>query len=430
MRMTQSLRLLCLVLILNASTCLAQTTTSSSSQLQILVKAVQGGAQYRPAGEPRWKPLHIGDQLTEGVEFRTGPKGAIQFTVGTDQIFRVDRLTVVKVLRASLRTDGTIATDVGLQYGRVSKDVDAPERPHDDTIVSPSSTLAVRGTRVSLWDQPPYTPEAVSLTGHALFDTIGRQVVAFGAKGEGTAIVNADQPDPADNSLNTHLVDPADAYARTPDEEKLLADLITNGAVVVINNPDTLPIVKDATPPPDPLVAPVGDVALEFVVRWSANTNINLEMTVNGPATTHEFIYPALGLNSTPLGGHILFDDQGGPTGGYEIITYPNFTFLHGLYGLDAVNVGPLASTATFNAFLESNGVQKPLGLTQFPTPNGSSSGVFVSVGTNILFRNGGSFPNPPPTATPQPLIQRPAIQAQSDSTPRASRSVDLIGVR
>ena len=51
---------------------------------------------------------------------------------------------------------------------------------YDSTIRSPNAALAVRGTLVSLYDQPPFAPEAVSLTGRAVFRNTRRQLVAFG----------------------------------------------------------------------------------------------------------------------------------------------------------------------------------------------------------------------------------------------------------
>jgi hypothetical protein len=191
----------------------AQTTSPASGALNIHVTAVQGQAQYRSDSGAKWKPVEANTDLPEGVEFRTGPKGAIQFTVGTDQVFRVDRLTVVKVLQANLNSDGTIRTDVGMTYGRVSKDVDLPAHPHQDTITTPCSTLAVRGTQVSMYDQPPYTPEAISLTGTALFHFNGSTQFAFGSKGGGTNKVAGDTVGAAQNQLNTGFVDPNGNFA-------------------------------------------------------------------------------------------------------------------------------------------------------------------------------------------------------------------------
>jgi hypothetical protein len=340
-----------------STTVLAQATgpAAGGESLRIHVTAVAGTAQYRPEGEAKWKPLKPDLDLPEGVEFRTGPKGTIQFTVGTDTVYRVDRLTVAKILRASLTPEGTIKTDVGMQYGRVSKDVDAPERPHDDTIVSPSSTLAVRGTRVSLYDQPPYAPEAVSLTGRAVFENAKRQKVAFGAKGEGTAAVTGDKTDPAGNALDKSVVDPSIAYARTDTENAFLANLASRGATVTFDNTLKLPVVRGGTVPTDAETANLIAADFLFVVRWNTNTDINMRLSNSG--LTDEFIYPILGLNQTPSGGHILFDHRGGPNGGFEVITYPSVAprTLDGEYGIGVYNNGPLPTTVTYNAYIDNH---------------------------------------------------------------------------
>jgi hypothetical protein len=210
-----------------ATTESATEPTTAAGPLQITVTAVQGGAQYRPDSKSKWQAVTVGLDLSEGVEFRTGPKGTIQFTVGTDQVYRVDRLTVVKMLRANLNPDGTIRTDVGMTYGRVSKDVDLPSRPHQDTIISPSSTLAVRGTRVSLYDQPPYAPEAVSLTGAANYKHLNHPTVHLGAHGSGKAKVNADSSGPGEYQLTSNLIDPNGEFSGRTDTEiqTLLATL-------------------------------------------------------------------------------------------------------------------------------------------------------------------------------------------------------------
>jgi hypothetical protein len=176
--------------------------------LNIHITAVRGGAQFRPDSTSKWRAVTAGLDVPEGVEFRTGPKGTVQFTVGTDQVYRVDRLTVLKVLRADLNADGTIHTDVGMTYGRVSKDVDLPEHPHQDTITSPCSTLAVRGTHVSDYDQPPYTPEAASLTGQAYYRILDGEIIAFGGEGTGFAKVDGFSQSAGDYQVNSTLIDP------------------------------------------------------------------------------------------------------------------------------------------------------------------------------------------------------------------------------
>ena len=54
-----------------------------------------------------------------------------------------------------------------MKYGRTHYDIEGAGLEHQSSIISPSSTLAVRGTNVSLFDQPPFKPEAISYTGRA-----------------------------------------------------------------------------------------------------------------------------------------------------------------------------------------------------------------------------------------------------------------------
>jgi hypothetical protein len=351
------------MMVAGATPLMAQTSNPATSPavaqpgaLRITVVAVQGGAQYRNDGDTKWHALTADAHLVEGVEFRTGPKGTIQFTVGTDQIYRVDRLTVLKVLRAVLGADGTIKTDVGMEYGRVSKDVDAPIRPHDDTIVTPSSTLAVRGTRVSLYDQPPYEPEAISLTGAAVFASLGNQLSAFGAKNQGKAVVTAANPNAASNAINTTIVDPSDSNARTPSEQKLLADVITNGSVVNVNNPVTLPVVSNTGFPATTQLMNLYSGDLIFYVRWNTDTHVQMQLSTHNSSGIGEFILPVLGLNRTASGGQILFDNLGGPTGGYEVIVYDTADFPNKTtYAIAATNLGSVPTTLTFDAFITNS---------------------------------------------------------------------------
>lgn len=324
--------------------------TMTPGPLNIEVTAVQGGGQFRLDSNSKWQKLTAGAHFVEGVELRTGAKGTIQFTVGTDQVYRIDRLTAIKVLRASLRPDGTIKTDVGMAYGRVSKDVDAPSRPHEDTIVTPSSTLAVRGTRVSMYDQPPFEPEAVSLTGTAFANLPGLlKGVAFGAAGQGTAAVTQSHPDPADQKHLTNIVDPTTANARTPGEQNFVVNVATSGQVTPVSNPVTFPTVSDTGMPSDTQLPTLFSGDLLFYIRWDTNTHVQIELETQGLG---EFAFPVLGLNRTAAGGTIPFDNLGGPGGGYEVIAYSSKSFPDGLYLLNATNLGSIPTTVTYNAFI------------------------------------------------------------------------------
>lgn len=196
------------------------TTQGVSRKLRVFVTAVQGEqAEFKRKPDSAWERARVGLVLDENAEFRTGDKSSIRFNIPPGQTFTLDRLSSCKVSEAAF--DGSkVKTTVGLEQGRVRMDVN-PTGPgskreiekvdfdsarmaeagvvHDTQIRSPNSALAVRGTRVSLLDQPPYAPLATSLTGRAEFLNTRRQVVAFGAAGA-QAQVQGDDGGAADSS--------------------------------------------------------------------------------------------------------------------------------------------------------------------------------------------------------------------------------------
>ncbi len=63
-----------------------------------------------------------------------------------------------------------------------------------------------------------------------------------------------------------------------------------------------------------------------------------------------EFLYPGYGFQNSPSGGHIAFDDRGGPKGGEEI-AYWNGHFPTGLYGIAAQSISGVATSFTFDVY-------------------------------------------------------------------------------
>ena len=92
-------------------------------------------------------------------------------------------------------------------------DIDAANREYDATVRSPNSTLGIRGTHVSLLDQRPFPPEAVSLTGVAQFQSFKKQAVAFGGKNVKTKI-DSEQGTAANTALAASVLDPRFTLAR------------------------------------------------------------------------------------------------------------------------------------------------------------------------------------------------------------------------
>jgi hypothetical protein len=114
-----------------------------------------------------------------------------------------------------------------MKYGRTRYDIESAEREHDTKVRSPSSVLAVRGTKVSIYDQPPFAPRAVSLVGRAEFRDLKKQIT-FG--GVGKTQVGADSETPAAFAKDQTVTDPRGAFsARTESDYILQASLAVYG---------------------------------------------------------------------------------------------------------------------------------------------------------------------------------------------------------
>lgn len=84
-------------------------------------------------------------------------RSAVKFMIGDDQTVTLDRLGTIQILRANFE-NGKVFTDLGMKYGRTRYDIESTARDHDAKVRSPSSVLAVRGTKFISEDQPPFAP--------------------------------------------------------------------------------------------------------------------------------------------------------------------------------------------------------------------------------------------------------------------------------
>jgi hypothetical protein len=202
-----------------------------AEQLVATVTGVEGMVQVRDTSDGPWRRAVAGMVVGEGAEFRTGPRSAVRCFIAPDQTITLDRLGVVKLLQA-VREGNRVKTSVGMPYGRTRYDIEEAGVEHQSTMVTPGSTLAIRGTKVSVFDQPPFAPSAVSLTGRAEFRTPKRQV-AFGGKGQGRTDVSADADTAAQYSLLRTFVDPASSFGRPAADRKLINQLQAKGDIVL-----------------------------------------------------------------------------------------------------------------------------------------------------------------------------------------------------
>lgn len=286
--------------------------------LKITVVEVSGLVRYRKADDEPWVTPKVGDELEEGVEFNTGLRSFVRLQIGEDQICTLDRLGVVKVLRANVE-NGVIKTDAAMKYGRTNYQIEAAGREHEVTIRSATSTLAVRGTVVELFDQPPFVPQAVSYTGRAMFRDARRQV-SVGSRGGRKVVLDGDKNSPAETALATTSFDPALSHARTPEEQRLIEQVIATGGQISFEQPFGIPIVRGGTPIQYNENSDFPGKGLNFVLNWTGDADLNLTVAL---PKFGDLITPVTNLNRGKTGGVTSYDHRGGPNGGFELVYFP-----------------------------------------------------------------------------------------------------------
>jgi hypothetical protein len=306
-----------------ASAPAATTETAPATKLLIRVLAVDGDVRVRAGEAAEWQAPDVGMELAEGTQLQTGLRSRIRLGLGTKQVVEFDRLGSFTIARASVE-GGIVFTDLVMEYGRTKSAVEAEGVRTRSTIRSPSSTLAIRGTRVTVYDQPPFVTEATSADGRAEFRNLRRRVVAVGGRGRPPARVTGTSEDPADTAIVASVVDPTIANARTPAEERLIQDIISRGGSFGFDPVAGIDVVRGGgTIEPESLLAdPPG--ALNFVLTWTGDADLNLGLNTTSPRNLTDFVYPIGGLSNTPNLGRTLFDHRGGAGGGFEIIALPS----------------------------------------------------------------------------------------------------------
>ena len=240
-----------------------------------------------------------------------------------DQTFTLDRLGTVRVDEAA-QHGNKITTDLIMKYGRTRYDIEAAGLEHEASIVSPSSTLAVRGTQVSLYDQPPFRPEAISFTGRAAF-TYHKSTIPVGQKKGSFAHVLAGADGASETAVDESTVDPKYGPALTATDAALISTEVARGAVLSYDPIANIPVITGGRPSYNSELPGNLPGTLDFVLRWTGDADLNIEVGVDkGDPLTNisegfqqgEFLYPGYGFQNSASGGHIPFDDRGWPKGG------------------------------------------------------------------------------------------------------------------
>ena len=163
----------------------------ATKHLIAIVTAIQGDlVDIRSGPDAAWQHAKPGLVMHEGTEIRTGPHSAIRFLIPADEAFCLDSQGSITLQQAVIDLNKA-KTRIGLEHGRLREDlshtkpvqIEEAGLTHDTVIQSPDSALALRGTKVSLFEQPSFAPVAVSLTGQATFtNTNGIRVPVGGTR--------------------------------------------------------------------------------------------------------------------------------------------------------------------------------------------------------------------------------------------------------
>lgn len=292
------------------------------SKLPVTVTGVQGNAEVREEESGPWKPVELGNNHTPRAEFRTGPRGAVRLVISPAQTISVDRLSTLRLVQTD-QAGPTQVTNLEMDYGRSRLDADPSQFNYVAAVRTPSTRIALRGTRVSLFDQAPYPPQAVSLVGRAEFQNVKRRIVPLG--GRGRARVVGDANSAAEVALGEAVVDPIDDASRSASEQTLVNSLISRGAVTSFDRSTGLTVVRGGAVPTDAELPAIVPGSLNFVLRWFGDADLNLALinSVTSPAAPEgEVLLPAPGATRSPSGGRVAIDHRGGRAGGIEIISF------------------------------------------------------------------------------------------------------------
>lgn len=277
-RILTAVALLCIVSVLRAQT---EPTTSVSlppGPLKVTVKAVKGIVQFRANADAKWEKATEGTELSEGAELRTGPRSAVQFSIGDDQLVTLDRLGTIQILRASFES-GKVFTDLGMKYGRTRYDIESAAREHDAKVRSPSSVLAVRGTKFIAQDEAPFPARAVSLSGRVMFRD-AHKLVAVGSKGGAKAKVDTESDTPAATALKSTNALPNGKFAGVSNEEALRN---LQSAVGGFQNLGVASLIDQARLQNFTVIAVIVKEQLFFGLNWTGSPGSDVALQLISP---------------------------------------------------------------------------------------------------------------------------------------------------
>lgn len=172
--------------------------------LQAIFIEVEGKVRWRPGEKADWKDAAVNDLVSAGAEIRTGLKGRAALRVGKNATVLVDAGTTFQ-LPTIVQEGQVLRTMATVKSGRVDFKVDQVGFANDFKVLTPQTTLAVRGTGFGVTTGPLAGVEVVGARTNAINAIELRYVtqnIRFFLSGAATS--SSQRKDPVRNAwLNT-----------------------------------------------------------------------------------------------------------------------------------------------------------------------------------------------------------------------------------
>ena len=175
-------------------------------QLQAIFIDIQGKVRWRMAGVSAWTEAKVNDLLSPGVEIRTGLKSRAGLRIGKNATILVDAGTTFQL--PNLVQDGqTLRTLASVKSGRVDFKVDHVGFTNDFQVVTPQTTLAVRGTGLYVDYSPSKGVQIGGVDSNTFRAVEVKYITAnltYFLSGQGQTATEQDKQDPVRNAwVNT-----------------------------------------------------------------------------------------------------------------------------------------------------------------------------------------------------------------------------------
>lgn len=178
--------------------------SSSATQLQARIIDVSGKARWRASPDSEWKDAAVNDDLSPGAEVRTGMRSRVTLRFRNATVL-VDSSTNFSIPTIEQEGD-VLRTIAAVRSGRADFKVDKVGLQNDFKVVTPSTTLAVRGTSFSTVTGPLKGVEIVGARENAIraievrYAALNQTVeMSGGAEAKSTS----GTPNPTEHALGT-----------------------------------------------------------------------------------------------------------------------------------------------------------------------------------------------------------------------------------